>query len=233
MTRRPAAAGLIALLVAACGAHQAPVAAPATTQAATTQTATTPAATTPAATPAATSQAVSAAPAAPASTSSSASLSTSASSPVPSSAATAPSNGPPKQWAPEDHASVPARWPAQKCELPTTRDNVIPHFDTPVLAMAFLTRAYNCYDVVALKRVTVSAAREALLAMTAEATNLKLEECVANTQRHDFDCTFTHDLPPSAKGHDTNGDGVGRAWFVVAPAVRSGWYMTVLLDCGG
>ncbi|MEP7054262.1 MAG: hypothetical protein ABI912_03350 [Actinomycetota bacterium] len=134
------------------------------------------------------------------------------------------------QWSPPGVA--PTSWPSEKCQLPTTKAKVIPHFATPEEAMTFLTKAYNCYDVTALKRVTVEAARQALLGMTTEATSLKLDTCVANKVRHDFDCTFTHAVPPTAHGHDANGDGKGSAQFTVAPAQRSGWYMTVLEGCG-
>ena len=41
----------------------------------------------------------------------------------------------------------------------------------------------------------------------------------------DYDCTFKHSL---AKHPGQEGD----AKFRVAPAIRHGWYMTVLLECG-
>lgn len=69
--------------------------------------------------------------------------------------------------------------------------------------------------------------------MTGEAGRLKLDRCLRNNERKDFDCFFSHDIPAGAEDHDSNGGGIGSAWFVVGPADRSGWYMTVLLDCGG
>lgn len=232
MNRRGWAWPVALLLAAACSDGNTRTAAPATATVTVTATSTaTPVAARTSASASATSatSAMSATPATPAETASTSVAPAPATSPAAKPTATSVAL---KQWLP-DHGVVATRWPAQKCELPTTRDNVIPHFDTPQQAMTFLTEAYNCYDIVALKRVTVAAARDALLGMTSEATNLKLDNCVPNKQRGDYECTFVHDLPAGAREHDANGDGVGSAWFVVGPADRSGWYMTVLLDCGG
>ena len=118
---------------------------------------------------------------------------------------------------------------------------VVPYFATPEAAMRYLAAAYNRHDLVALKHVTTPIAREALDNMRSEAIDLRLDHCTRNKDRNDYDCTFRHGFPagydPKAK-HDDAGLGYaesttpGTATFVVGPARRSGWYMTVLESCG-
>jgi hypothetical protein len=127
-------------------------------------------------------------------------------------------------------SDVPSRTPS-----PTP--DPIPSFSTPEAAMRFLADAWNRRDLVALKRVTNPVAREALEFMRHEAINLRLEHCDYNGDRKDYDCSFTHDFPADYKGHDhgasyKQAEVPGTATFVVGPASRSGWYMTVLADCG-
>ncbi len=107
--------------------------------------------------------------------------------------------------------------------------------------MTYLATAWNARDLVSLKHVTTPIAREALEAMRAEANDLQLVRCDRNTSRKDYECTFRHGFPagydPKAP-HDDAGLGYaeattpGTATFVVGPAARSGWYMTVLISCG-
>jgi hypothetical protein len=101
------------------------------------------------------------------------------------------------------------------------------HFVTPEAAMRYLAAAYNRNDLAALMHVTTPAARHNLLAMRADATNLRLVGCTANPGGGDYLCGFTHGYPTAA--HQA---GRGQARFTVAPADRPGWYMTVLNDCG-
>jgi hypothetical protein len=103
--------------------------------------------------------------------------------------------------------------------------------------MRFLADAWNRKDLVSLKRVTTPLARTNLEFMRHEAINLRLDHCTYNGDRKDYDCSFRHDFPADYAGHD-HGAGYkqaevpGTATFVVGPARRSGWYMTVLEDCG-
>jgi hypothetical protein len=109
---------------------------------------------------------------------------------------------------------------------PTTPSTPSLHFATPQGAMRYLTAAYNRGDLLALKKVTNSPARDALTAMRQEATNLVLTGC-SRRASGDYVCQFRHDYP--ARLHRS---GHGRATFLAAPAEKPGWYMTVLIDCG-
>lgn len=103
--------------------------------------------------------------------------------------------------------------------------------------MRYLATAWNKRDQVSLKHVTTQSARDALEVMRAEAVELRLSSCARNTDRQDYDCTFTHGFPAGYKGHPEDAGYArsadsGTATFVVGPASRSGWYMTVLESCG-
>lgn len=100
------------------------------------------------------------------------------------------------------------------------------HFITPQGAMRYLAAAYNRDDLAALKKVTNSPARSALIAMRQEATNLALTGC-SRRATGDYVCQFRHDYP--SRLHRS---GHGQATFLAAPADKPGWYMTVLIDCG-
>jgi hypothetical protein len=101
-----------------------------------------------------------------------------------------------------------------------------PHFTTPQASMRYLAAAYNRNDLASLMHVTTPAARHNLLLMRANAPNLRLISCAANTGAGDYTCAFTHEFPVTAQR-----SGHGQAHFTVAPADRPGWYMTVLEDC--
>jgi hypothetical protein len=107
---------------------------------------------------------------------------------------------------------------------PPTRGR--PWFATPQQAMRYLTRAYNTHDANALAKVTTPDARSALVAMRGYAPSLTLTGCT-RLAAGDYDCEFTHTLAKPSAGHRH-----GHAKFRVAPAIRHGWYMTVLEDCG-
>jgi hypothetical protein len=102
-----------------------------------------------------------------------------------------------------------------------------PHFRTPQAAMRYLARAWNRHDTASLKHVTDPSARSALEDMRTEATNLRLSYCVKQ-QAGDYECFFKHDFPAGYKGKERR----GVAQFVVGPALRPGWYMTVFESCG-
>jgi hypothetical protein len=104
-----------------------------------------------------------------------------------------------------------------------------PHFDTPEAAMRYLALAWNNNDLVSLRHVTDPSARSQLLSMHSEAVNLRLDHCTKRPQG-DYLCTFSHDYPPGTS--TTIAGGVGRAEFVVGPALTPGWYMTVFQSCG-
>lgn len=95
--------------------------------------------------------------------------------------------------------------------------------------MTYLAAAWNRNDLVSLKHVTDPNARDALDAMHSEATDLRLDHCAPRKGLGDYECYFTHDFP---KGYKSK-TGHGTAEFTVGPARRSGWYMTVFVDCGG
>lgn len=120
---------------------------------------------------------------------------------------------------------------------PSPTKPAVPYFDSPEAAMRYLASAWNRQDLVALKHVTNPIARELLEVMRHEAVDLRLDHCTANDDRKDYDCTFTHGFPAGYTGHDhragyAESDKPGTAVFVVGPADRSGWYMTVLVSCG-
>jgi len=100
------------------------------------------------------------------------------------------------------------------------------HFTTPQAAMRYLAAAYNSNDIPALRHVTTPVARSALLDMRQEATNLQLTSC-SRRSVGDYLCQFRHDYPQHLhrRGH-------GQATFLVGPAAKPGWYMTVLNECG-
>jgi hypothetical protein len=104
----------------------------------------------------------------------------------------------------------------------------VPSFGTPEAAMGYLASAWNRGDLVELKHVTDPSARDQLLAMHREAADLRLEKCT-RLEAGDYECTFTHGFPIGYK-HTA---AVGHAGFLVGPARRSGWYMTVYEYCGG
>ncbi len=113
----------------------------------------------------------------------------------------------------------------------------IPYFSTPEAAMRYLADAWNRRDLVSLKHVTTPIGRESLEYMRQEAVDLRLTGCARNTDRRDYDCTFTHGFPVGYQGHPDDAgyaqsEESGTATFVVGPAIRSGWYMTVLESCG-
>jgi hypothetical protein len=135
-------------------------------------------------------------------------------------APTAEAAGPKSADAPTSPVSHRRTQPA-----PTPPSGV--HFATPEAAMRYLAGAYNRNDLAALMHVTTPAARHNLLAMRADASDLRLVGCTANPGRGDYLCGFTHGYPAAA--HQACR---GQAHFTVAPADRPGWYMTVLNDCG-
>jgi hypothetical protein len=124
-------------------------------------------------------------------------------------------------------SQIPDRPRPKPTPKPTAPDSPrTPHFATPQASMQYLAAAYNRNDLASLMHVTTPAARNNLLLMRANATNLQLVSCSANAARGDYTCAFTHDFPVTS-----HRDGHGRAHFTVAPATRPGWYMTVLEDC--
>jgi hypothetical protein len=92
--------------------------------------------------------------------------------------------------------------------------------------MRYLTRAYNAHDDRALAHVTTPDARRNLLAMRPYAPTLSLVSCT-RLPAGDYECAFTHTLAKPSPGHRH-----GHAHFRVGPAIRHGWYMTILEDCG-
>jgi hypothetical protein len=94
--------------------------------------------------------------------------------------------------------------------------------------MRYLASAYNRHDVAALRRVTTPSAREALLEMRSEAVNLRLQTCDRQPEG-DYICTFAHDYP---RALHKKASEHGSATFLVGPATKPGWYMTVLQECG-
>ena len=127
-----------------------------------------------------------------------------------------------------DVASLPLPMPPRVHPIPAE----IPHFRSPEAAMVYLAEAWNQRDGVALQHVTDPSARWELEAMHSEATNLRLRTCEP-TGEGDYGCYFTHDYPAEHLTDQERVRGVrGQAWFRVGPAKRSGWYMTVLEECG-
>jgi hypothetical protein len=100
-----------------------------------------------------------------------------------------------------------------------------PYFSTPEAAMRYLSWAYSAHADKALAHITTPDARSNLLAMRDYAPALSLESCT-RLPAGDYDCAFSHTLAKHAEHRH------GHATFRVAPAVRHGWYMTMLLDCG-
>ena len=110
---------------------------------------------------------------------------------------------------------------------PTPRTSPFP-FATPQAAMRYLASAYNRHDARALRSVTTPIGRDSLLEMRSEAVNLRLTKC-EHQPAGDYLCWFVHDYPRAMK---KPASAHGEAVFTVAPAVKQGWYMTVLLSCG-
>jgi hypothetical protein len=104
-----------------------------------------------------------------------------------------------------------------------------PHFGTPEAAMTYLTAAWNSGNTVNLDHVTNPAARAQLAAMHGEATDLRLDHCTPRPQG-DYACVFDHNSPAGTS--TTLPGGIGHAYFLVGPATRPGWYMTVFQGCG-
>jgi hypothetical protein len=124
-------------------------------------------------------------------------------------------------------AAVP-RTPAVTTTLAPSAPPATPHFDTPQAAMIYLASAWNARDAAALGHVTTPAARVQLDAMRSGAVNLRLDHCDRQIAG-DYLCYFKHDFPT---GKLSGPAGAGAAIFLVAPALRPGWYMTVLETCG-
>lgn len=117
----------------------------------------------------------------------------------------------------------PARVPVVAPPRDTRRGT--PYFRTPAAAMRYLARAYNAHDDKRLAYVTTREARDNLIAMRGYAPALALIGCTPNAG--DYMCSFTHTLAKPSAGHRR-----GQATFLVGPAYRHGWYMTVLESCG-
>jgi hypothetical protein len=125
--------------------------------------------------------------------------------------------------APRTHRPAPAPAPA----MPAIRHahwNGLP-FRTPEAAMEFLVAAYNAHDDAELAHVTAPDQRSMLLDMRGYAPRLRLKACT-KLETGAYDCEFWHSLAKPEPGH------TGYATFRVAPALRPGWYMTVLIECG-
>jgi hypothetical protein len=118
---------------------------------------------------------------------------------------------------------VPA-WTAPPFVAPEPATRGTPWFRTPQAAMRYLATAYSSRDDRALAQVTTPDARSALLAMRGYAPTLWLKGC-KRLPAGDYDCTFGHSVAKTGKRD-------GYALFRVGPAIRHGWYMTVLMDCG-
>jgi hypothetical protein len=121
-------------------------------------------------------------------------------------------------------APEPVAWTAPPFVAPEPQGRGTPWFRTPQAAMRYLARAYSDRDDKALAQVTTPDARRNLIAMRGYAPALWLKSC-ARLAAGDYDCTFGHSVAKTGKRD-------GHALFRVAPAVRHGWYMTVLEDCG-
>ena len=123
---------------------------------------------------------------------------------------------------------TPSPSPAARVTTPSPVPKPVPSFRTPEAAMRYLADAWNRGDLVELKHVTDPSARQQLLDMHREAADLRLEKC-ARRDPGDYECTFSHGFPigyPHSRPR-------GKAGFLVGPARRSGWYMTVYEYCGG
>ena len=103
-------------------------------------------------------------------------------------------------------------------------------FATPQAAMRYLADAYNRNDTARLRKVTTPLARQALVQMRAEAVNLRLVGC-DKQPAGDYLCHFAHDYPASLPMSQRDGT-TGHAEFLVGPATKQGWYMTVFESCG-
>ena len=103
-------------------------------------------------------------------------------------------------------------------------------FATPQAAMRYLADAYNHNDTTRLRKVTTPLARQALDQMRAEAVNLRLVGCDSQPAG-DYLCHFAHDYPASLPLSQRDGT-TGHAEFLVGPATKQGWYMTVFESCG-
>jgi hypothetical protein len=109
-----------------------------------------------------------------------------------------------------------------------------PHFDTPEAAMRYVAAAWNANDMADLRHVTDPSALAGLRSMRSEATRLALGHC-KKQPAGDYYCSFTHEYPNAEvqRREEMDGDGIGHAYFVAAPADRPGWYLTVFQGCGG
>ncbi|HVT65564.1 MAG TPA: hypothetical protein VHD81_10455 [Mycobacteriales bacterium] len=118
--------------------------------------------------------------------------------------------------------------------VPRTNSANAPHFDTPEAAMRYAAAAWNAHDVADLRHVTDPAARAGLHTMRPEAIRLSLTRCT-HQPAGDYYCSFTHEYPNAnvERHEETDGDGIGHAYFVAAPADGPGWYMTGFGGCGG
>jgi hypothetical protein len=115
-------------------------------------------------------------------------------------------------------------WTAPPFVAPEPQGRGTPWFKTPQAAMRYLATAYGNRDDKALAQVTTPDARRELIAMRGYAPALWLKACT-KLPAGDYDCTFGHSVQKTGKR-----DGYAR--FRVGPAIRHGWYMTVLEDCG-
>jgi hypothetical protein len=121
-------------------------------------------------------------------------------------------------------APEPVAWTAPAFVAPEPQGRGTPWFRTPQAAMRYLATAYGNHDDKALAQVTTPDARRNLIAMRGYAPSLWLKTCT-KLPAGDYDCTFGHSVAKTGKR-----DGYAR--FRVGPAIRHGWYMTILEDCG-
>ena len=118
--------------------------------------------------------------------------------------------------------------------VPHTDAANAPHFDPPQAAMRYVAAAWNAHDLADLKHVTDPSARAGLHTMRSEAVRLALGHC-DKQPAGDYYCTFTHEYPNAnvQRLEETDGNGIGHAYFLAAPADGPGWYMTGFQGCGG
>jgi hypothetical protein len=95
--------------------------------------------------------------------------------------------------------------------------------------MTYLASAWNRGDTADLMHVTTPDARAELDSMSKLEVDLRLDHCSPRPGMGDYLCYFDHDVTTASSGIQP---GSSQAVYLVAPALKPGWYMTLVQHCG-
>lgn len=113
-----------------------------------------------------------------------------------------------------------------------------PHFTTPDAAMRYLVAAYNSGDETAIRHVTTPDSRSQFESERQWVQTFRFRDCTANgAPNWDYNCVL--DIVANVPGVSPNIDAttglviMDEVAVLVAPAARTGYYLSANEGCGG